>query len=458
MTDEQEQRGAEYSNEALRKLGARIRHYRRKRAMTQRDLSFDGCSYSYLARIEAGDRRPSPRVLYEIARRLDVSSEELTGETSTEQRSQSLETLEAAMLIRQGHLEEASELLEGVLQEAQVSADSERASEALEGLGLVALARGDYATAGPLLEQSLEATADADPGERTALYSGLVEVHAHTGDTARAMAVLENCLDRLRRSPVADPAKVVRYSLWLSRSYAEAGDHTRAGAALSDALRHGDVRVDLPSRAAAAFALARAHAANGRIDQAIRHTDRALALYDLRDDNRALRESHLVYAQALLDISDVTAAAGHLTAARGLLEAEPESSELGALEVEEARMALLSGDTETAAVKAVNAVEVLQAAADPRRIGDAYLVLARVQDELGELERAERSYNRAVEEFTATGNQRELAKAYRWFGKFLKRLGRADAALEAFELAADLTPSTLDSLAPVLDRTGSRTL
>ena len=39
-------------------------------------------------------------------------------------------------------------------------------------------------------------------------------------------------------------------------------------------------------------------------------------------------------------------------------------------------------------------------------------------------------------------------KAYRWFGKFLKRLGRAEAALEAFELAADLTPSTLDSLAP----------
>ena len=40
--------------------------------MTQRDLSFDGCSYSYLARIEAGDRRPSPRVLIEIARRLGV--------------------------------------------------------------------------------------------------------------------------------------------------------------------------------------------------------------------------------------------------------------------------------------------------------------------------------------------------------------------------------------------------
>src|ERR1043165_8694828 len=81
----------DYSNEALRKLGARIRHLRRKRAMTQRDLSFDGCSYSYLARIEAGDRRPSPRVLIEIARRLGVSTEELTGETSPQQRPRSLE-------------------------------------------------------------------------------------------------------------------------------------------------------------------------------------------------------------------------------------------------------------------------------------------------------------------------------------------------------------------------------
>ena len=176
-------------------------------------------------------------------------------------------------------------------------------------------------------------------------------------------------------------------------------------------------------------------------------------MYDLRDDNEALRESHLVYAQALLDIADATAAAGHLAAARGLLEADPEGSELGALEVEEARLALLSGDAETAAAKAL---ERRRGAAVGRRspqIGDAYLVLARVQDELGEIERAERSYTRAVEEFTAAGNQRELAKAYRWFGKFLKRLGRAEAALEAFELAADLTPSTLDSLAPVLDRT-----
>src|SRR5436305_14129751 len=83
----------DYSNEALRKLGARIRHLRRRRAMTQRDLSFDGRSYTYLARIEAGHRRPSPRVLVEIARRLGATPAELTGKASNEQRARSLEPL-----------------------------------------------------------------------------------------------------------------------------------------------------------------------------------------------------------------------------------------------------------------------------------------------------------------------------------------------------------------------------
>jgi transcriptional regulator with XRE-family HTH domain len=136
----------DYSNEALRKLGARIRHLRRRRAMTQRDLSFDGCSYSYLARIEAGDRRPSPRVLVEIARRLGVTPEELTGEVSNEQRTRSLEVLDAMMMIRLEQYEEAEELLRGVLREAAVDADAERMSECYEGLALISARRGPTST------------------------------------------------------------------------------------------------------------------------------------------------------------------------------------------------------------------------------------------------------------------------------------------------------------------------
>ena len=444
--------GGEYSNESLRKLGARIRHYRRKRAMTQRDLSFEGCSYSYLARIEAGDRRPSPRVLYEIARRLQVSPEELTGETSTEQRSRSLEALESAMLIREGRYDDAEELLRGVLREAQVSADAERISEAYEGLGLVALRREQVDEASSLLHEALESTSDADPGERIDLFAGLVETYRRTGDASRAMALTESCLTRLRRQATPDPAKVVRYSLWLSHAYAEAGDHSRAAAVLADALRDGAGRVDLASRASAAFALARTHAAEGRIELAIRHTDRALAMYDLQDDNAALRDAHLSYAQSLLDSSDAAQAAPHLDAARSLTGPDASRDEAGVLAVEEARLALLTGDEQRAAAQARRAVEVLAGASNPARVGDAHLVLARVQDSLGEVERAERSYNDAISAFSEAGDRRALGRAYRFYGKFLKKLGRAEAALEAFELAADMAPVSLGPMVPIADR------
>jgi tetratricopeptide (TPR) repeat protein len=432
---------SEYSNESLRKLGARIRHYRRKRAMTQRDLSFPGCSYSYLARIEAGDRRPSPRVLYEIAQRLDVSAEELTGETSTEQRSRSLEALEAAMLTRQGRLEEAEETLEGVLHEARVSADAERISEACEGLGLVALTRGDAERASILLHEALESASDPDPGERIDLYAGLIEIYRTTGDSARAMALIEDCLARLRRSPAADPAKFVRYSLWLSAACLEVGDPARAAVALADALANGRGNVDLESRATRLFELARAHAAAGRTELAIRHSDRALSMYELAEDNEALRDAHLAYAQSLLDASDADGAAEHLAAARAMARDGGGGID-GTLAVEEARLALLSGDTATAADRARVAVETLGAATDAQRIGDAYLVLARVQDSLGEIERAEQAYAAAIAAFERAGDRRALSRAHRYHGKFLKRLGRSEAALEAFERASDLAPST----------------
>ena len=193
MMDGHEQE-LDYSNEALRKLGARIRHLRRKRAMTQRDLSFDGCSYSYLARIESGDRRPSPRVLREIATRLGVSTEELLGEASPEQRSRSLEVLDAMMMIRLEQYDEAEELLRGVLREAQVDADADRKSEAYEGLGLVAARRGRDQAALELLQHALDTGAAPHPAQRPDLYIELARLYITNGDTAQAIALMNDWL------------------------------------------------------------------------------------------------------------------------------------------------------------------------------------------------------------------------------------------------------------------------
>jgi tetratricopeptide (TPR) repeat protein/DNA-binding XRE family transcriptional regulator len=448
--DVSELHDGEYSNEALRKLGARVRHLRRKRGMTQRDLSFDGCSYSYLARIEAGDRRPSPRVLMEIARRLGVSTEELTGETSPQQRPRSLELLDAMVLARMGRLDESEELLRGVLREAEVNGDGDRMSEACEGLGVVAAQRHDDREARRLLEHALEVGTPPDPAQRVQLYGRLQAIYRRSGDVARALALLQDCIARLEHDGPTDQAKLVRYSLWLSEAYAEAGAFARSAEALSEALSDRSQAVDLPSRAAAQYAISRSHAAAGALDQAIRFSDRALALYELSDDNRALGEAHLTFAQRLLDQGDSGDAGRHLRAAREVFGPGAAPVERGRLLVEEARCALQAGAGEDAVRFATEAVETLEAAGAANHVGEAHLVLARVQDELGELERADAAYAAAIAALQQQSDAAPaLARAYRHYGKFLKRLGRAEAALEAFELAADLAPSNQDALAPL---------
>lgn len=54
-------------------LGRRINERRTKLDLSQRDLSFDGCSYAYISRIEAGTRQPTDQVLAVLAARLGTT-------------------------------------------------------------------------------------------------------------------------------------------------------------------------------------------------------------------------------------------------------------------------------------------------------------------------------------------------------------------------------------------------
>jgi transcriptional regulator with XRE-family HTH domain len=58
-------------------LGARLHAAREGAALSQRELSFPGCSAAYISRIERGERVPSLQVLRELARRTGVSEAQL---------------------------------------------------------------------------------------------------------------------------------------------------------------------------------------------------------------------------------------------------------------------------------------------------------------------------------------------------------------------------------------------
>src|SRR5688500_12018766 len=147
--------------------GRRLREARERAGLSQRQLSFPGCSPAYISRIEAGDRIPSLQLLRELGRRLGVSEDFLA--TGSEARPQSFLLLEAELALRFDDLERAGELYEEAFEQAVRPAER---SQAEEGLGQLALRTGDVRTAIGYFERALVGST-LDEWERPALAESL---------------------------------------------------------------------------------------------------------------------------------------------------------------------------------------------------------------------------------------------------------------------------------------------
>ena len=101
-------------------LGGRLKAVRLTKGLTQADVAGDAMSVAYLSRMESGQRRPTAKVLVEIAHRLGVSVEELLGETTPREMDEIRLTLDYAELSLESgeahealtHVREALERLE----------------------------------------------------------------------------------------------------------------------------------------------------------------------------------------------------------------------------------------------------------------------------------------------------------------------------------------------------------
>jgi transcriptional regulator with XRE-family HTH domain len=71
-------------NHLKRGYGNRLKKSRVRVGLSQRALSFPGCTAAYISRIETNARCPSMQMIYELAARLDVDPHWLaTGETAS---------------------------------------------------------------------------------------------------------------------------------------------------------------------------------------------------------------------------------------------------------------------------------------------------------------------------------------------------------------------------------------
>ena len=210
-------------------VGRRLRQAREAAGLTQRELSFEGCTAAYVSRIEAGARVPSLQILREFGKRLGVSADYLaTGSEGVGDLSSDL--LEAEVSLQLGDEQRARELYEA----ARDSADSAAAlARAQLGLGRLALRRGDIAEGIALLEGALD-SGELAPGDASAAANALGRSFVAQSRFDEGFALFHRFLDDARDG--GDQFEEVRFALLLANAYIDSGDFSRAHETLGEVL------------------------------------------------------------------------------------------------------------------------------------------------------------------------------------------------------------------------------
>ncbi|MEA2462360.1 MAG: hypothetical protein QOJ98_107, partial [Acidobacteriota bacterium] len=158
-------------------VGRRLKDARIEAGLSQRQLSFPGCSAAYISRLEAGDRVPSLQLLRKLSQKLNADEQYLaTGLARVEQTPPEL--VEAEVAHRLGDHELAKERYEEVLESTAAPAAREQAALALARLRGETLA-GEH-------EEERPPGGLADPVERARVLWEHSRALARDGDRARA--------------------------------------------------------------------------------------------------------------------------------------------------------------------------------------------------------------------------------------------------------------------------------
>jgi len=406
-------------------VGRRLRKAREAAGLTQRDLSFEGCTAAYVSRIEAGARVPSLQILHEFARRLDVRPEYLaTGSHGPEGLSSDL--LEAELALRLGDEERAAELYEAARAEAGSAAALARAQL---GLGRLALRRGEVSAGIALLEEALD-SGELAPGDASAAASALSRSYVSQSRYDEAFALFGRFLEDARARQ--DHFDQVRFALLLANAYIDHGDYARAHATLGDVLDLAREIVDPTLRASLYWSQSRVHLSQGESDRAAEYAQ--LAIATLKAGEQTLEAARALQLLAFIenDRGNPKAALELVDEGEPIVAAAGKAVDAAMFAVERARALSALEETDEAAALLLGIVPRLSAAA-PKDAARAYSAVADICRKQGDTERALELYELAVEQ--APTPDRHVVAALTAMAEIHVEQGNGDMALELLKRA-----------------------
>ncbi len=396
-------------------VGSRIRAAREKAGLSQRDLSFPGCSPAYLSRIEAGQRTPSLQLLRELGLRLGVTADYLAvGEIAAPVER----VTEAEVALALGDREQArqgfSELLE--------SPDNVERARALTGLAVVLLDEGAVGDASGLLDDAIRTL-----GDRVAEFPRTVEVYVRACITRGEYESAAALLTRIRSSLPPDDPRGIQYGVLLANTYIDEGDHVRAASLLGDLRAATEPARDPILYAKTLWSQSRLHVAGNNPSLAAHFANEAVALIRSTEHHEYAARAHHLLAYIELQRGNPGEALRQLDDGWPLVAASPDRLAQAQFRLERARALAGLGELADAHELATDLLTDLEhlSPVDATRCAG---VIADVLAQAGDTTRALETYEMAVELLPGRESPMLVDLYTRW-SDLLAAEGRTDEAL-----------------------------
>jgi tetratricopeptide (TPR) repeat protein len=409
-------------------VGTRLKDARLAAGMSQRALSFPGCTAVYICRIERGDRVPSLQVLRELARRVGVSEEYLA--TGSEALEETDPLLDADVALRLSQFELAEHLYTQTLER---TTDRVHRARALGGLGQIDFHAGRLEDAVERLEEARALLAGSIAG-----YPGIVDslarVYWMRDEYEVAIAVLEEALGLART--VRDELAETRFSVLLANVLIDSGSLSSARELLGKTLAQSARVTDPIVQAQLYWSQSRLHSAENNPEVALRYARMALASIELTDHTAYAARAHHLLAYIELELGNAPEALELLERGYPLAVSGGGAEARGLFSLEKARALAALGRDEEAVALAIEVADEL-AESQPEQAGRAYAVAADVFARTGESARGLELYERSVE-LVSERHPDFVRDVYGKMAELLEADGRKDEALELLKRAVGL--------------------
>ena len=377
------------------------------------------------------------KALRTLARKLGVSPEYLeTGSELRDVDERELRLTDAELRLRiGGEPEGARDAFAALLEDANAAGDAVSAARAEIGVGLAAAQLNDPGRAVFHLGAAIE-SGSVSPIDRPDAFSTLARAYTLVGQTDRAIALLERCLDEIDHRDPDNVAAYVRFAGYLSAALTDLGDIARAETVLTDALGRAENASDAYTRVRLYWSIARLAETEGHPVRALDFARRAVALLEATEDTEHLARAHLLCAWIMNLEEKPAEARPHLERAERFLGTSAATIDLAMLRVEQAKVAALLAEGDEAVARAREALELLGEHHQTEQ-GSAWWALAEGLTLQSDVGGATEAFSRAVDLLVSTSSWREAAQCCRRWAKVLRDAGRDAEALDALERATD---------------------